>query len=37
MRKEQLLDDAPASRILALENEAVARGGLEAGVHYVTG
>lgn len=37
MRREQLLNDAPGSRILALGNEAIARGALEAGVHYVAG
>lgn len=34
---EALLQDAPGRRILALGNEAIARGAIEAGIQFVTG
>lgn len=37
MKREQILKGAPGTRILALGNEAVARGAIEAGVEFVTG
>ena len=37
MKKEVLLKDAPGTRVLALGNEAIARGAIEAGVQLVTG
>lgn len=37
MKKEVLLQDAPGIRVLALGNEAIARGAIEAGVQFATG
>ena len=37
MKKEVLLKDAPRTRVLALGNEAIARGAIEAGMQFVTG
>jgi indolepyruvate ferredoxin oxidoreductase alpha subunit len=37
MKKEVLLKNAPGTRVLALGNEAIARGAIEAGVQFVTG
>ncbi|MCJ7609283.1 indolepyruvate ferredoxin oxidoreductase subunit alpha, partial [Candidatus Bathyarchaeota archaeon] len=37
MNREELFRDAPGTRILALGNEAIARGAIEAGVQFVTG
>jgi indolepyruvate ferredoxin oxidoreductase alpha subunit len=37
MKKDVLIQDVPGARVLALGNEAMARGAIEAGVQFVTG
>jgi indolepyruvate ferredoxin oxidoreductase alpha subunit len=37
MKNEVLLQDMPGTRVLALGNEAIARGAIEAGVQFATG
>jgi indolepyruvate ferredoxin oxidoreductase alpha subunit len=37
MKKDDLLKNAPGSRLLVMGNEAIARGAIEAGVQFVTG
>src|SRR4030042_4543436 len=37
MTRDVLLRDAPGTRVLAVGNEAIARGAIEAGVQFATG